>query len=114
MTKDYFILNNMLNVPVEGQIPLHYDREALEEYLNTEIRDNLKTFDSIDEKLDYLISHDYIDESVLSIYGKDNRIFIKELFKFTYNYGFKFKSFMAAYKFYNQYAMKTNDSKYYL
>ena len=36
MTKDYFILNNMLNVPVEGQIPLHYDREALEEYLNTE------------------------------------------------------------------------------
>ena len=114
MTKDYFILNNMLNVPVEGQIPLHYDREALEEYLNTEIRGNLKTFDSIDEKLDYLISHDYIDESVLSIYGKDNRIFIKELFKFAYNYGFKFKSFMAAYKFYNQYAMKTNDSKYYL
>lgn len=114
MTKDYFILNNMLNVPVEGQIPLHYDREALEEYLNTEIRDNLKTFDSIDEKLDYLISHDYIDESILSIYGKDNRIFIKELFKFAYNYGFKFKSFMAAYKFYNQYAMKTNDSKYYL
>lgn len=49
MTKDYFILNNMLNVPVEVQIPLHYDREALEEYLNTEIRDNLKTFDSIDE-----------------------------------------------------------------
>ena len=114
MTNDYFILNNMLNVPVEGQIPLHYDREALEEYLNTEIRGNLKTFDSIDEKLDYLISHDYIDESVLSIYGKDNRIFIKELFKFAYNYGFKFKSFMATYKFYNQYAMKTNDSKYYL
>lgn len=74
MTKDYFILNNMLNVLVEGQIPLHYDREALEEYLNTEIRDNLKTFDSIDEKLDYLISHDYIDESVLSIYGENNRV----------------------------------------
>lgn len=77
MTKDYFILNNMLNVLVEGQIPLHYDREALEEYLNTEIRDNLKTFDSIDEKLDYLISHDYIDESVLSIYGENNREFVK-------------------------------------
>ena len=37
MTNDYFILNNMLNVPVEGQIPLHYDREALEEYLNTNL-----------------------------------------------------------------------------
>ncbi|MGO3170868.1 MAG: class 1b ribonucleoside-diphosphate reductase subunit alpha, partial [Bavariicoccus seileri] len=109
MTKDYFILNNMLNVLVEEQIPLHYDREALEEYLNTEIRDNLKTFVSIDEKLDYLISHDYIDESVLSIYGENNREFVKKLFIFAYNYGFKLKSFMAAYKFYNQYAMKTND-----
>ena len=75
MTKDYFILNNMLNVLVEGQIPLHYDREALEEYLNTEIRDNLKTFDSIDEKLDYLISHDYIDESVLLLLSKRNSSF---------------------------------------
>ncbi|MDG3181996.1 hypothetical protein MKN84_09970 [Streptococcus suis] len=101
----------MLNVLVEGQIPLHYDREALEEYLNTEIRDNLKTFDSIDEKLDYLISHDYIDESVLSIYGENNREFVKKLFIFAYNYGFKFKSFMAAYKFYNQYAMKTKGCK---
>ena len=92
MTKDYFILNNMLNVLEEGQIPLHYDREALEEYLNTEIRDNLKTFDSIDEKLDYLISHDYIDESVLSIYGENNREFVKKLFIFANNYGFKSKA----------------------
>ncbi|MGZ7222941.1 ribonucleotide reductase N-terminal alpha domain-containing protein, partial [Streptococcus pyogenes] len=27
---------------------------------------------------------------------------------------FKFKSFMAAYKFYNQYALKTNDGNFYL
>ena len=27
---------------------------------------------------------------------------------------FQFKSFMAAYKFYNQYALKTNDGEYYL
>lgn len=114
MTQDYFILNNMLNVPVEGQIPLHYDKEALYEYLNTEIKNNLKSFDNIDAKLNYLIAHDYIEESIIDSYGENSRAFVKELFDFAYNYGFKFKSFMAAYKFYNQYAMKTNDSKYYL
>ena len=114
MTQDYFILNNMLNVPVEGQIPLHYDKEALYEYLNTEIKNNLKSFDNIDAKLNYLIAHDYIEESIIDSYGENSRAFVKELFDFAYNYGFKFKSFMAAYKFYNQYAMKTNDLKYYL
>lgn len=114
MTQDYFIFNNMLNVPVEGQIPLHYDKEALYEYLNTEIKNNLKSFDNIDAKLNYLIAHDYIEESIIDSYGENSRAFVKELFDFAYNYGFKFKSFMAAYKFYNQYAMKTNDSKYYL
>lgn len=48
------------------------------------------------------------------MYGDDSRVFVKELFDFAYNYGFKFKSFMAAYKFYNQYAMKTNDLEFYL
>lgn len=114
MTQDYFILNNMLNVPVEGQIPLHYDKEALYEYLNTEIKNNLKSFDNIDAKLNYLIAHDYIEESIIGSYGENSRAFVKELFDFAYNYGFKFKSFMAAYKFYNQYAMKTNDLNYYL
>ena len=37
MTKEYYVLNNMLNVPVDGKIPLHYDKEALESYLETEI-----------------------------------------------------------------------------
>lgn len=114
MTQDYFILNNMLNVPVEGQIPLHYDKEALHEYLNTEIKNNLKSFDNIDAKLNYLIAHDYIEESIIDSYGENSRAFVKKLFDFAYNYGFEFKSFMAAYKFYNQYAMKTNDLKYYL
>ncbi len=114
MTQDYFVLNNMLNIPVDGQIPLHYDKEALEEYLNTEIKEKLMTFNSLEEKLEFLVTHNYIEESLLDLYGDDSRVFVKELFDFAYNYGFKFKSFMAAYKFYNQYAMKTNDLEFYL
>ena len=73
MTQDYFVLNNMLNVPVDGQIPLHYDKEALEEYLNTEIKEKLMTFDSLEEKLEFLITHNYIEESLLDLYGDDSR-----------------------------------------
>lgn len=32
-TKNYFVLNNMVNIPIDGEIPLYYDREALTDYL---------------------------------------------------------------------------------
>lgn len=31
--QDYFILNNMVNIPVNGEIPLHYDSQALDLFL---------------------------------------------------------------------------------
>ena len=40
--------------------------------------------------------------------------FLEELSQFIKDQNFQFKSFMAAYKFYNQYALKTNDGEYYL
>ena len=40
--------------------------------------------------------------------------YIEELAAFIREQDFHFKSFMAAYKFYNQYALKTNDGEYYL
>lgn len=39
---------------------------------------------------------------------------MEELYQFIKDQDFQFKSFMAAYKFYNQYALKTNDGEYYL
>ena len=39
---------------------------------------------------------------------------MEELAQFIKDQNFQFKSFMAAYKFYNQYALKTNDGEYYL
>lgn len=117
-SQDYFVLNNMVNIPVAGKIPLHYDQEALEDYLQHEIKPKTKSFESFSNQIDYLIEHDYIDQDVLSAYSKEgngiDKAFIQELFEEAYQYGFKFKSFMAAYKFYNQYAMKTDDLQQYL
>lgn len=110
-TVTYFKLNNEVNIPVDGHIPLHKDKEAVRAYFLEEINMNTVFFHSLEEKLDYLVREDYIDETVLAQYDFP---FIKKLFKQIYAHKFRFRSFMGAYKFYTQYAMKTNDGKKYL
>lgn len=121
----YFKLNNELNIPIDGKIPLNKDKEAARAYFLEEINMNTVFFHSLEEKLDYLVEEDYLDESILLNYKidspqKENNDkqfdfhFVKQLFKRIYSHKFRFKSFMGAYKFYTQYAMKTNDGKKYL
>lgn len=111
MSKTYFYLNNLVNIPIDGQIPLQYDQEALTAYFEEEVLPNTKTFASFPEKIDYLVEEDYIDEAVLNQYSPD---FVIELHEKLVNSGFRFRSFMGAYKFYNQYAMKTDDNQQFL
>lgn len=107
----YFTLNNLLNIPKDGKIQLDKDKEAVKAYFLEHVNPNTVFFYTLDEKLDYLIENDYIKEDFINKY---NRKFIKKLFKKLYDYKFRFRSFMGAYKFYSQYAMKTNDGKRYL
>lgn len=107
----YFTLNNLLNIPREGKVQLDKDKEAVKAYFLEYINPNTVFFYTLDEKLDYLIENNYIKEDFINKY---DRKFIKKLFKKLYNYKFRFRSFMGAYKFYSQYAMKTNDGKRFL
>ncbi|WEV44614.1 class 1b ribonucleoside-diphosphate reductase subunit alpha [Streptococcaceae bacterium ESL0687] len=107
----YFRLNNEINIPVNGQIPLHKDQEALEAFFVENVQPNLLTFDSLRDRFDYLLEHDYIERDFLELYDFS---FVEELNDWLYAQDFHFKSFMAAYKFYQQYALKTNDGEYYL
>ena len=52
-----------------------------------------------------------MEKEFIELYSPE---YIEELTAFIHAQDFKFKSFMAAYKFYNQYALKTNDGEYYL
>ena len=117
-TKDYFVLNNMVNIPIDGEIPLYYDREALTDYLKNEIESHTMHFSSLKERLQYLIQEDYVDEEVVGLYrgesGEIDSDFLEGLYQKIKEHDFAFKSFMGAYKFYNQYALKTDDSKTYL
>ncbi|WP_057491361.1 class 1b ribonucleoside-diphosphate reductase subunit alpha [Streptococcus orisasini] len=107
----YFRLNNEINRPVNGQIPLHKDKEALKAFFAENVRPNTKSFDSITDKIRFLIENDYIESAFIAKYRPE---FIEELSQSLYDYDFHFKSFMAAYKFYQQYALKTNDGEAYL
>lgn len=46
----YFRLNNEINIPVNGQIPLHKDHEALLAFFEENVRPNLKTFQQLQKK----------------------------------------------------------------
>ncbi|MGY0837299.1 class 1b ribonucleoside-diphosphate reductase subunit alpha [Aerococcus urinaeequi] len=107
----YFKLNNEVNRPLDGKIQIEKDQEAVRAYFLEHVNPNTVFFYTLDEKIDYLIENDYLEEDFLNLYNRD---FVKRLMQETYDFKFRFKSFMSAYKFYTQYALKTNDGKRYL
>ena len=108
----YHELNAMLNLyDANGKIQFDKDKAAARAYFLDHVNQNTVFFHSLEEKLEYLVEHDYYDPAVLDMYGFE---FIKELFKHTYAYKFRFPTFVGAYKFYTSYALKTFDGERYL
>ncbi|WP_413476254.1 class 1b ribonucleoside-diphosphate reductase subunit alpha [Latilactobacillus fuchuensis] len=107
----YYELNNQINIPVDGQIPLHKDQEALDAFLDQNVKPNMVTFKSLQDRLDYLVTENYYEADFLKAYSIT---FMEQLNQYLIDQDFHFKSFMAAYKFYAQYALKTNDNSFYL
>lgn len=104
----YFKLNNEINRPVNGQIPLQKDQEALAAFLKENVAPNTKTFASIHDKIAYLVEEEYLEEEFLNKYQPE---FIEQLYAFLADQSFVFHSFMAAYKFYSQYALRPTMAK---
>lgn len=107
----YYDLNNQINIPVDNKIPLEKDKEALQAFLKENVEPNTKRFSSLEERFKFLIENDYIEKEFVEKYDFE---FIKKLYAYLGDLHFEFQSFMAAYKFFNQYALKTNDGNYYL
>lgn len=102
-------LNNQVIIKnKEGKYQLEKDKEALYSYINEYIKPRTKIFNSLEERLEYLIDNNYYSKEVIEKYDID---FIKEIERIIKNYGFKFNSYMSANKFYQNYALKTNDNK---
>jgi ribonucleoside-diphosphate reductase alpha chain len=107
----YFDLNNELNIPKNNSIQLDKDKEALEAFIRENVDPNTLQFETLRDRFDYLIAHDFVDEKMVNRYRFS---FIERLYAYLVGEHFQFKSFMAAYKFYAQYAVKTNDGQFYV
>ncbi|MFZ2588426.1 class 1b ribonucleoside-diphosphate reductase subunit alpha [Paucilactobacillus nenjiangensis] len=107
----YFDLNNEINIPVNNQIPLNKDKEALDAFIKQNVVPNTKEFTDLRDRFDYLIDNDYIEPEFFNQYDFS---FVESLYDYLKGENFHFKSFMAAYKFYAQYALKTDDNAFYL
>ena len=111
-TPDYHALNAMLNLyDREGRIQFDKDREAVDAFFAAHVRPNSVTFASQDERLDHLVNEGYYDARVLTRYV---RAFVVKLFERAHASGFRFQTFLGAWKFYTSYTLKTFDGKRYL
>ena len=109
---DYLALNAMLNLySADGKIQFDKDKEAARQYFLEHVNPNTVFFHSTEEKLRYLVDKGYYDKAVLDQYTPED---ITEVFAFAYGFKFRFPTFVGAYKFYTQYALKTNDGERYL
>ncbi|MGO3908357.1 class 1b ribonucleoside-diphosphate reductase subunit alpha [Huaxiibacter chinensis] len=109
---DYHALNAMLNLyDREGRIQFEKDGEAVEAFFAAHVRPNTVTFSTTTERLDYLVSEGYYEQAVLARY---DHAFVVALFAHAHQSGFRFSTFLGAWKYYTSYTLKTFDGKRYL
>jgi ribonucleoside-diphosphate reductase len=102
-------LNNAITREKDGFYDLGKDQEALSAYLE-EVAGKTQYFNNELDRLSWLVEHDFYFDC-FSLYDEH---FLKEISAKAYTYNFKFASYMAATKFYQSYALKTNDKKTFL
>jgi len=103
-------LNNLLlQRDPEGFFQLDKDKEAVQAFMK-EVHSKSVHFADTTAKVRYMIDHDYY-EDVYRHYSQDE---VEEIYTIAHGYGFEFPSYMAASKFYTDYAMKSNDRALYL
>ncbi|GAB3522597.1 class 1b ribonucleoside-diphosphate reductase subunit alpha [Arthrobacter monumenti] len=108
----YHELNAMLNLyGADGKIQFEADREAAHQYFLQHVNQNTVFFHDLEERLDYLVKHDYYERGVLDQYTMN---FIRELYDRAYKKKFRFETFLGAFKFYTSYTLKTFDGKRFL
>lgn len=106
MAKWIELNNEIMRRDQNGQFQLHKDLEARDSYL-AHIKSKSMKFKSEVERLRFLVKESYYYD-LFSQYTEEQ---VLELTDYARSFKFNFKSFMAASKFYDTYALKTRDEK---
>ncbi|MGW9550256.1 class 1b ribonucleoside-diphosphate reductase subunit alpha [Citricoccus zhacaiensis] len=108
----YHELNAMLNLySADGKIQFEADHAAARQYFLQHVNNNTVFFHDLNEKLTYLVEHDYYEAETLEQYSAEFRT---RLWDRAYGLKFRFPTFLGAFKFYTSYALKTFDGNRYL
>ncbi|MDZ5783588.1 class 1b ribonucleoside-diphosphate reductase subunit alpha [Marinococcus luteus] len=92
----------------DGSFQFEKDKEAVYQYFIQYVNQHTVFFHDLKEKLDYLLENDFYEKEFLEAYSFEE---IERVYNLCYEKKFRFPSFMSAFKFYNDYALKTNDQK---
>lgn len=92
----------------QGKYQLEKDKEALSSYIEEFIQPKLRKFNNLEERLKYLIDEGYYSKEVINQYSID---VIKNIYDMIDKHKFEFQSYMSVNKFYQNYALKSNDGK---
>lgn len=92
----------------DGTLSFDKDKEATRSYFMDYVNQNTMFFHTTEEKVRYLLDNDYYEKEVFERYTQEE---INRVYDYLYSKKFRFPSYMSAFKFYNDYALKTNDKK---
>ncbi|MGO1517350.1 MAG: class 1b ribonucleoside-diphosphate reductase subunit alpha [Arthrobacter sp.] len=108
----YHELNAMLNLyDKDGKIQFAADRAAARQYFLQHVNNNTVFFHDLDEKLEYLVKHEYYERETIDQYTMN---FVRGLYAHAYKKKFRFETFLGAFKFYTSYTLKTFDGNRFL
>lgn len=107
----YYALKHEINIPVNDTIPLKQDKEALQAFLTENVAPHTMKFATLQERLKYLVEQLVYEADFLKKYTP---AFLEKLKLFHSAQHYSFKSYLAAYKYYALYALKTDDGTTYL
>ena len=96
--------NEIMTRGADGWYQLDKDREAVDVFL-AEVAAKSRKFPSQTARYRWLIDNGYYDD-MLTLYGEAA---VERIVAVCNSYGFRFASYMAASKFYKDYALKTDD-----
>lgn len=106
----YIELNNELMQRHEnGFFKLEKDREAVAVFME-DVYSKSKAFTNIKQKIDFMIDNDFYE----NLYDRYSFAEIEAVYALAHSHKFEFQSYMAASKFYTDYALKSNDQTMYL
>ncbi|WP_166335315.1 class 1b ribonucleoside-diphosphate reductase subunit alpha [Sphingobacterium chungjuense] len=110
VAKNWILLNNEIMIKHDDEFSLHKDKEAVRAYFLEYVNKNTVFFYNLKEKVDYLIENNYY----IDFYQWFTFEEIQQVYDYVYAKKFRFQSFMAAFKFFQSYALRDDSGEKFL